>query len=249
MVTINLLWLLLIIPLALIALLAVIILTVGVKIKLIANNEDVIRLCFYVYGIKVFSFGVKDEKPPEHVKVSDYTLKKVERRRRREERKLRRRAARALKKAAEPEAEASDGFKTTPDIMYIIKYVLNVIKLFCRHYAGKLKIRLHRLNITVATEDPAATAVLYGVVIQGVGYLIEFLRNNTDFDLVRHAPLHVDTDFLSNETKFDVVITVNIRLRRVLSLIWRSGIHSPADLAKFTKVKKIKNKKEPESAT
>lgn len=244
-VTIKWLWLLLIIPLAILALLLLIILTAGLKIKIIGNNEDLIKLRFYVYGIRVFSFGVNDEKPPARVRVSDYALEKFERRRRREEKKLRKRAARKLKEVAEPKEET---YKTVPDVMYIIKFVLNLIKVFCTQFAGKLRIRLRHLEVSVATGDPASTAVLYGAVVQGVGYLMEFLRNNTDFDVKRRAPLAVRSDFCSDKTQLNIVLTVNIHLRRILRLIWRSGIHSPADLRKFVKVKKVKNKNKPESA-
>lgn len=242
---IKLLWILPAIPVALLLLIALIVLTAGVKILIIGNNDDIVSLKFYVYGIRVFSFGVNDEHKTRRVRVSDYTLKKVERRRRREQKKLRARAAKRLKKAAEPQDEQ---YKTVPDVMYIIKFVLNVIKVFCTQFAGRLKIRLLHLNVMVATGDPASTAILYGGVVQGVGYLMEFLRNTTDFDMPRRATLHVAPDFCAEKNKLDIRITVTVRLRRFLSLLYRSGIHSPDDIRKFMKVKKIKNKNGSEGA-
>lgn len=242
MITIKLLWLLPAIPAVLILLLLVIILTANVKIKLIANNEDIVRLRFYLYGIPVFGFGVNDKPAPPRVRVSDYTRKRFERRRRREKERAAARAAKRLREAAEPQDEQ---YKTVPDVLYIIKFVLNVIKVFCRQFAGRLRIRLLRLEVSVATGDPAATAVLYGGVVQGVSYLMEFLRCNTDFDVRRHAPLRVAPDFCADKTQLNICLTVNVHLRRIISLAYRSGLRSPADLRKFFKRKKIKNNKKP----
>ncbi len=245
MITIKLLWLIPAIPVFIILLLVVVLLTANVKIKIIGNNEDVVRLRFYLYGIPVFGFGVNDKPEPPHVRVSDYSRRRFERRRRRERRRAAARAAKRLRKAAAP---ADEQYKTVPDVLYIIKFILNVIKVFCQQFAGRLKIRLLRLEVSVATGDPASTAVLYGGVVQGVSYLMEFLRCNTDFDVSRHAPLCVEPNFCADTTQINICLTVNVHLRRLISLVFRSGLRSPADIRKFFKVKKNKNKKRPSDA-
>lgn len=245
MITIKLLWLIPAIPVLIILLLVVVLLTANIKIKIIANNEDIVRLRFYLYGIPVFGFGVNDKPEPPRVRVSDYSRRRVERRRRRERKRAAARAAKRLREAAEPRDEQ---YKTVPNVLYIIKFVLNVIKVFCRQFAGRLRIRLLRLEVSVATGDPASTAVLYGGVVQGVNYLMEFLRCNTDFDVRRHAPLCVEPNFCADATQLNICLTVNVRLRRLISLIYRSGLRSPADIRNFFKLKKIKNKKGPSDA-
>lgn len=213
--------------LALLLAVALVILFARVRILICGNEEHLIMLKFYVYGIRVFRFSVRDkDKRPKRIRLSDYSPEALEKRRARQEK----RAARHADKK-----EAADALRPRPDVMYILKFIKELLYTFAKYYANQFKVKILKLNVTVATEDAASTAILYGAVSQSVGYLIEFLKNNTDLTVPRGAEISVISDFCGKTANVDVKLEIVIRLRKVISLLYRSGLRSPADLKHFFK--------------
>lgn len=212
--------------LAILLLAVLLVLMLRVKIVIYGNNEDIVKLKFYLYGFRIFSFSAKQKDEPQKVKLSDYTPDKLSKRKKKERPKS---VSQRLRDVATDEA------KGKPDIVYILKFILNLLRTFAQHYAKKFKVKILKLNISVATDDAASTAILYGTVSQAVSYLIEFLDNNTALTVSRTAKINVVSDFCGDKTQIDIKMEVFIHLRRVLSLLYRSGLRSPADIKNFFK--------------
>lgn len=213
--------------LAILLLAVLLILLLRVKVIIHASNQEPIRLEFYIYGFRILAFPDRKKDKPKKVKLSDYTPKKLAKRKQKTQPK-------SLTKRLRDITD-SDSMKGKPDVVYILKFILNLFKNFGEHYADKFKVHILKLDIAVATGDAASTAILYGAVSQAAGYLIEFLKNNTALTIPRHAKLNVGTDFCSETTRFDVKIQVFLHLRRVISLLYRSGLRSPSDIKNFFK--------------
>ncbi|MBQ9079997.1 MAG: hypothetical protein IJY27_02890 [Clostridia bacterium] len=201
------------------------------RVVITANHDDIIKLKFYLCGIPVYSYGAKEKKHHKKAKISDYSPKKLEKKR---QKALRAQAKKQAKKQKGTGA-AIEEIKRSPHITNILKFIIELLKNFTKHYASKFKVTIHRFNISVATDDAAKTALLYGGVVQSANYLLEFLRNTTALKIPRSAPLNVTSDFCDSTTKFDIKLSVIIRLRKVISLLFRSGLRSPADIEKFFK--------------
>lgn len=213
--------------LAILLLAVLLVLMLRLKIVIYGNNDDIVRLKCYLYGFRIFSFSVKQKDKPQKVKISDYTPEKLSKRQKKERPK-------SVTQRLHDVASTSET-KGKPDIVYILKFILNLLRTFAQHYAKKFKVRILRFNISVATGDAASTAILYGTASQATSYLIEFLDNNTALTIPRTAKINVVSDFCGDETQIDVKIEVFIHLRRVLSLLYRSGLRSPADIKNFFK--------------
>lgn len=212
--------------LAILLLAVLLVLMLRIKIVIYGNNEDIVKLRFYLYGFRIFSFSAKQKDEPPKVKLSDYTPEKLSKRKKKERPKS---VSQRLRDVATNEA------KGKPDIVYILKFILNLLRTFAQHYAKKFKVKILKFNISVATGDAASTAILYGTVSQAASYLIEFLDNNTALTVPRTAKINVASDFCGDETQIDIKMEVFIHLRRVLSLLYRSGLRSPADIKNFFK--------------
>ena len=213
--------------LAILLLSVLLILLLRVKVVIHASNKEPIRLEFYIYGFRILAFPDRKKDKPKKVKLSDYTPEKLAKRKQKAQPK-------SLTKRFRDVAD-SDSMKGKPDVVYILKFILNLFKNFGKHYASKFKVHILKLDIAVATGDAASTAILYSAVSQTAGYLIEFLKNNTALTIPRHAKLNVGTDFCSDTTRFDIKIQVFLHLRRVISLLYRSGLRSPSDIKNFFK--------------
>ena len=213
--------------LAILLLAVLLILLLRVKVVIHASSDNPIKIGFYIYGFRVLAFPNTQKDKPKKIKLSDYTPEKLAKRKPKAQPK-------SLTKRIREVAE-SDELKGKPDVIYILKFILNLFKNFGEHYAAKFKVHILKLDVTVATGDAASTAILYGAVSQAAGYLIEFLKNSTDLTIPRFAKLNIGTDFCGETTQFDVKIKVFIHLRRVISLLYRSGLHSPSDFKKFFK--------------
>ncbi len=86
---------------------------------------------------------------------------------------------------------------------------------FLRH----LKIKLSRIVITVATDDAAKTAVLYGAVSQVVAYIVAFLDQMSRLRYAPEAEVAVNADFLAEKPTADVKLAVSVRVWHIFDLL------------------------------
>ena len=201
------------------------------RITIIASNDDSFSVTFYLFGIRIFRYSLKEDEHHKKIKISEYSVKNLEKKRQKKLKTSKKKKKRTVSKS---DADATQKSKKIPfNIKNILKFILNVLRTFSEHYAQNFKIIIHSFNICVASDDPAQTAILYGSVSQAVAYLLEFLDNTTSLKVLRSAPVNVTSDFCSDTTRYNIKISMIVRLRRVLSLIFRSGIRSPADIEQF----------------
>lgn len=213
--------------LAILLLAALLVLMLRVKVVIYGNSEDIVNLKCYLYGFRIFSFSAVQKDKPQKVKLSDYAPEKLSKRKKKAPVKN---ISGRLRDIA-----SNSGSTSKPNVVYILKFILNLLRTFAQHYAKKFKVKILKLNVSVATGDAASTAILYGTVSQAASYLIEFLDNNTALTIPRTAKINVVSDFCGDQTQIDIKIEVFIHLRRIISLLYRSGLRSPADIKNFFK--------------
>ncbi|MBQ7822126.1 MAG: hypothetical protein IJ391_07575 [Clostridia bacterium] len=93
-----------------------------------------------------------------------------------------------------------------------LEEILQILKEFTSRFFGHVRVRCARVVIVVGGDDPAKTAVHYGAVVQTVAYIVEILKRNTDFSLVRGALVHVSPDFVSQKSRADIDITLTVSI-------------------------------------
>ena len=185
-------WLLLLIPLVLIAL----VLFVRFRLCLVYEDELIIKI--KVMFLKFSLYPKKQKK----LNPRDYSLKSLQKK----QDKLTKKKPKT-KKQTDPSPK-KDKATQIKDILDIIKIVLeNVMSPFGRY----LKVEIVRIYVKIATNDAAKTAVIYGLASQSVAYIIELLSNLTNVDVKRKNSIIVTSDFLSEKSEAKINITLGLK--------------------------------------
>ena len=144
-----------------------------------------------------------------------------------------------MKKPKKKTHIAEDTPKEKKPIGETVGLITDIVKAFCSKFFGHVRVKLTRFIIRVATDDPAKTAISYGVVVQAVSYLVEILRRNTDYKPGKSGALDVSADFTILKSRADIDITLSVSLWGVI----RSGLHAAFAYLKRQNDNKIKNER------
>ncbi len=148
------------------------------------------------------------------VRPSDYTPRKM--------RKKRKKALRKRREAAAQEARtAKKKEKTLKQKLRALRLVLYILKNAYARILSAVRIRVHRFKVTVATDDAAKTALLYGAASGGVAALLEILESFTRTS-VKRGGAEVVADFCGQSSKIDAKIVFSTNLYRFLGLALRA---------------------------
>ena len=125
----------------------------------------------------------------------------------------------AEKKKPVPEEKPKEKKDTTfDDVMDIIESAKKIIGKIFQYFSKYLKVDVKALRIKVAADDAAASALMYGLVSQGVAYLLEFIEENVKKVKYKKKSVIVTTDFISEKFEFQLDIAVKIRIWQILTL-------------------------------
>ena len=75
------------------------------------------------------------------------------------------------------------------------------------------------MHLSVGTDDAANTAILYGVIVQSVSYLIHFVEANFADIERRDGAILVEPDYVSGKTHADIDIVCSMNLGRALMVL------------------------------
>ena len=84
---------------------------------------------------------------------------------------------------------------------------------------GGLHFKFARLNIEVGCSDASKTALVYGTVVQGVAYLMEFLDTISNVEISRFSQINVCSNFISQKSRAEGKITLYIRVFSALKIL------------------------------
>lgn len=142
----------------------------------------------------------------------------------------------ALAKKEKQEAKKSGKKISKPSFFENITTVKELVELVCARFTRHLRIKLTRMNVIVASDDAAKTAVLYGVVSQSVAYILEILDRVTNLSYDKEAEVNIDVDFLETKPRADICIAFSLRVWHLLDVAFRA-------LGRFVKLKMKNNNK------
>ena len=83
---------------------------------------------------------------------------------------------------------------------------------------NKLRIDVKYINITVASDNAAKTAVLYGIVYQSVDYLLAFINENTRIKQKKTEDICITTNYLTDKTIFDINLVFSMSVFSLLDI-------------------------------
>lgn len=205
---------------------AVLVFFVGnAKIRVV--TKDQIRVVASVCGIPFTIYPDKKNAPkktrnlarcrnPE--KILRKELRRQEREKAKAERKKKKAAERAAKRA-EKKIGIPQKYCPVPNLKENLEMVLALAKKFYHTTHGKIRIRVNKLHIRVAADEAAHTAILYGVVIQIVSTILNYVDQYYAVLEHKEGDISVDPDYSSSESSADIDIVLTAKVWRAIFMI------------------------------
>lgn len=215
---------------------AVIILAVlfwRVHIIFICNGSLQIKLRTFFINITLFES--KSIRKPKKRKYSKKAIKKRYDK-----------AEKALQKKRKKKEEASEDkgskkfdFKFPDDV----EDLLDALSIFFKELLAPIfrstRLRFKRFKLTVASNDPADTAIRYGVFSQSLAYFLAILEGNFKLSSREIRKVKIDCDFLAEKTTLDLHMYISISVWKFIYILIRAAIKL------FMRYIKFKTKKDP----
>ncbi len=220
----------------------------AIRATVYLDYKDDIALSVSVLGIRIGILPKKERK----VDINKYSAKKfrkmLAKKQAAEEKKLAKKkkkdelkAKKKLEKKQKKDAEKQYA-KEHPDepkkekkklsLGQIFSLVGGVLtKLFTR-FGRHFRIKVARLNITVATGDAASTAVLYGVAVQGVEYILALLDKMTNISCRKDAEVNVNVDYLSDDVAVNIALAFSLRVWHLFDILFHVAFAALKNLFK-----------------
>ena len=190
-------------------------------------SQDQLRVLISICGIRFTIYPDKKSAPKKPRNLArcrnpERILKRELKRQQRASEKSARKKVRAAKRAAkrtEKKIGIPKKYCPVPNLKENLEMVLELAKKLVSKTRGKVKIKINKLHIRVATNDAAHTALLYGVVVQLVSYLIGFVEENYTKIHRRDGDLAVEPDYTTSECSADIDIRLSAKIWRAIIII------------------------------
>ena len=114
----------------------------------------------------------------------------------------------------EPRPEIKKG-GDTPDIKGTIDYLIWVVKFLIKRVCPNLTVKLKRFAFTIASDDAAKTAIIYGGANAAYINLIAFLERNVDLVISKKVE-GIKCDFVNSEGSFEIKVDFILKFLKAL---------------------------------
>ncbi len=227
-------------------------------VRIRTGNELSVALKVLFFRFRLFP------RKEKKIKLKNFKIKNFRKMRLKEEKRLlakqkkkaekeQKKAEKAQKKEAKGEVqkEESEGKRSlrenTVFVLDLVKYVLaRALSKFGKY----LRIEIRQIDITVAGEDPAKTAITFGTVVQAVSYIKELADQtlNVRYPEKREQYIAVRVDYLSAEPTVLLDISFGIRIWQIIAVGIAALKGYFFDVGKHEEKKTGKEQDEPGSA-
>ena len=197
----------------------------GIKLGILPKKEKTVNI--KKYSAKKFRKMLKKKQLDEEKKLA----KKKKKDEQKSAKKLAKKQAQEEKKKREKEPPLEHP-KKKRSLGENLSLVGDILATFFSRFGHHFRIKTARLNITVATDDAAKTAILYGVAVQGVEYILALLDKLTNVDYKKNSEVNVGVDYLSETMSVDVSIAFAIRVWHLFDIIFRVAFRAIKNLVK-----------------
>lgn len=196
------------------ALVALILLALFVPITwtLTIKEDGVLRVRGRILGICFYRIPEKARR----VRLSDYSPRAMERRQRKTQKKAQK--ARPSVVPTRPHAQAP--------ISEQLSFAADFTSVILRRSLSLAHIRVTRMAVTVASDDAAKTALLYGAISPALAFLLETLEQSSHLHIAPHAPVGVAADFASDRCRADIHMRFRLFVVQVLIVLFHSMLHT-----------------------
>lgn len=189
-------------------------LLLSLKITLRITYEDSLRVYLKVFFVKTRLYPSKKKEKKYPHSMSKRKARKIKD---------------SLQKKSKPKKKKKKEEKHIEknDLISIVSITTNFVKNFISTFTRAVRIKFSRMHITVASEDAATTAILYGAITQSVNVLFPLIDN---IKSVKKLPsgkeLSVRADFLTDKPTVDIDINLYVRVGGALKALFSAGIRT-----------------------
>lgn len=189
-------------------------LLLSLKITLRITYEDSLRVYLKVFFVKTRLYPSKKKEKKYPHSMSKRKARKIKD---------------SLQKKSKPKKKKKKEEKPIEknDLISIVSITTNFVKNFISTFTRAVRIKFSRMHITVASEDAATTAILYGAITQSVNVLFPLIDNIKNVKkLPSGKELSVRADFLTDKPTVDIDINLYVRVGGALKALFSAGIRT-----------------------
>lgn len=206
------------------------------KVQIIIEYNTAVALTVKIYGfpIRILPAKKRRVKPMTAKEAEKIRIKRAKKEAAKKEKAAKKRKAKAEKKrkaAEQKEREKKDPKErqkaleakqkkkaNSATLEENLDLVKRIASFFFSRFFRHLRIDVTRIHLVIGSDEAAKTALMYGVAVQSVAYLLALLDKFANFHGLEKRDVFVDVDFLSEEIKADLKIAFSIRLWHILHL-------------------------------
>ena len=200
------------------------ILLMSIRIRItIEYNES---LTVHARIMHIFRIPITPSKERK-VKLSDYTNKAISKRDQLEQEKAHRKELKKKQKKQQ-KLEKKKRRKEHPEeaaqertLSENLSLIIDIVKVLFKRFFKHLRIDLSRIHISIAGEDAAQTAILYGIVCQSVAYLLEIMKNFKTVSTPDFSDISVTPNWIGEKTTVDIKLSFSLRVGHIFDLVFR----------------------------
>ena len=189
-------------------------LLLSLKITLRITYEDSLRVYLKVFFVKTRLYPSKKKEKKYPHSMSKRKARKIKD---------------SLQKKSKPKKKKKKEEKPIEknDLISIVSITTNFVKNFISTFTRAVRVKFSRMHITVASEDAATTAILYGAITQSVNVLFPLIDNIKNVKkLPSGKELSVRADFLADKPTVDIDINLYVRVGGALKALFSAGIRT-----------------------
>ena len=140
------------------------------------------------------------------------SAKKAEKIRKKKAAKAQKKRKKTAKRGEEHKPQKKEK-KSISEILDVVSLVTDLTGVVVTRFTKRLRIKVARMKIVVATDDAATTAIAYGAITQSINLLLPILSDVKNFDLPKNEKnFDVRADFTSDTPSADIKISFSLRV-------------------------------------
>jgi biopolymer transport protein ExbB/TolQ len=187
------------------------------KVTLTVSYAGEVELWVRILFVKIRLVPSRDKKYPHSMSAGKAARLKKKRIRKLRKKLEKKRLKEEEKENARNELGKEQKEKKTPqEILDVISLVCTLVTKVVGKFFKHLRVRLARINMKIATDDTAATAITYGAVTQSINVLFPLLDSVKQVKTPKSKDINIYADFCSDETEIDIRIDFALRVWHVL---------------------------------
>jgi hypothetical protein len=190
-------------------------------------SSDQLRVVASICGFRFTVYPDKKQKPKKPKNLArchnpEAILRRELKRQQRAKEKAERQKQKAAKRAAkrnEKKIGIPQKYCPVPNLKENLEMILALVKRFYKKTRGKIRIKIKKLHIRVAADEAAHTALLYGVTVQLVSYIIGYVETNYTAIERGEDDLSVEPDYTTSECSANIDIVFSAKIWRTLLIL------------------------------